>query len=225
MDLSPYSIGGADVTVSVPRDSAGQKRELPASWWDWVPVVGSFRQFVWHKKEGNFGRALGYFVLTAADGASLGGSTIIKNGIKKGGQAAAEKIFVREVVEEADVKAAKVLVDSNVVPGMKADPTAGGRILAGEQPVVSNVAAPELRNAVANGNLRGVPGNLNSFEVLNDVPSLNLRINVRGMLPAGRGRFGDGIIGAQALETGLPLVTNDKALANTVRALGGTVRP
>jgi predicted nucleic acid-binding protein len=50
------------------------------------------------------------------------------------------------------------------------------------------------------------------------------RINVRGLLPAGRGRFGDGIIGGQALEQGIPLITNDQALGEAVRTLGGTVR-
>jgi len=55
-------------------------------------------------------------------------------------------------------------------------------------------------------------------------PSVDTRINVRGLLPAGRGRFGDGIIGGQALEQGIPLVTDDTHLAAAVRALGGTVR-
>jgi hypothetical protein len=52
-------------------------------------------------------------------------------------------------------------------------------------------------------------------------PSLNSRINIRGMLPDRPGRFGDGIIGAQALENNMTLITNDKALKAAIQALGG----
>jgi len=44
------------------------------------------------------------------------------------------------------------------------------------------------------------------------------------MLTAKEGVFGDGIIGAQTLEFGLPLITRDRELAKIVRSLGGTVR-
>jgi len=119
----------------------------------------------------------------------------------------------------------RVIVDSNVVPGLRRDPTAGGRILSGESAVVSHVTAPELRNAVSTGSgLRGVPNNLSEIPVLRTSPSLDTRINIRGQLPAGRGRFGDGIIGAQALEENLPLITNDRALRDVINSRGGVAR-
>ena len=53
---------------------------------------------------------------------------------------------------------------------------------------------------------------------------LGLRINIRGQLPAAPGRFGDGIIGAQAIENQIPLITNDRALRGVIQSMGGTVR-
>ncbi|MET0624888.1 MAG: RHS repeat-associated core domain-containing protein [Pyrinomonadaceae bacterium] len=197
--------------------------DLAASWHDIVPVWNGLRRLVFYNHTGQPERALGSFYSASIDGASL-----IYGLVGRGGLTAVqltERGVVRGALGEADVAAGRVLVDSNVVPHLKADPTAAGRILAGEQPVVSYVTRPELRNAVSTGRgLRGVPRNLDSLEVLGTVPSLNTRISIRGMLPAARGRFGDGIIGAQALESQLPLVTNDRALGNAIRALGGTVR-
>jgi len=120
--------------------------------------------------------------------------------------------------------APRVLLDSNVTTGLKADATLGGRILPGEVGVKSYVTIPEMRNAVTHGNLRGVPGAAYDLPTLTTQPSLNTRINIRGMLRDRPGRFGDGIIGAQALENNLPLITNDKDLIKAVRALGGTTR-
>ncbi len=117
-----------------------------------------------------------------------------------------------------------VLLDSNVTTGLRADPTLGGRVLPGEQPMKSYVTIPEMRNAVTHGNLRGVPGAAYELPTLTAKPSLDTRINIRGMLPDRPGRFGDGIIGGQALESNMPLVTNDKALKAAVEALGGTTR-
>ncbi len=119
-----------------------------------------------------------------------------------------------------------VLLDSNVTTGLKADPKLGGRIQPGENPVVSYVSRPELRNAAASptSRLSGVPGALDDLPTLTTRPSLHTRINIRGQLPNQPGRFGDGIIGAQALEGGLPLVTNDKALRAVIEAMGGVVR-
>ena len=98
-------------------------------------------------------------------------------------------------------------LDSNVIPQLRSNPALSGRIGAGETPVVSNVTRPELRNAVSTGNLKGVPRALDGLPVVNPSSSLNTRINIRGQLPAGRGRFGDGVIGAQALENkALPLI-------------------
>jgi len=115
-------------------------------------------------------------------------------------------------------------LDSNVVPQLRSNPTLGGRLGANDTPVVSNVTAPELRNAVSTGNLRGVPGALNDLPVINPPTSVHTRINVRSQLPAGRGRFGDGVIGAQSLDNGIPLITDDKALRNVVNSMGGTAQ-
>ena len=117
-----------------------------------------------------------------------------------------------------------VLIDSNAVAQLGKDVTLGGRLLSGERGMVSYVTGPELRNAVARGSLRGTPRALESLEVLSQRPSINAIINFRGNLIKLRGRFGDGIIGAQALEFGIPLVTNDAELAAAVRAAGGIVR-
>lgn len=119
-----------------------------------------------------------------------------------------------------------MLVDSSAIPGLRLDPTLGGRIRPGERPIISFVSIPEMRNAIGKpgSNLRGVPGIARSLPQLDSVPSLNTRIGVRGFLPAGRGRFGDGIIGGQALENNIPLITNDRNLGDAVRSLGGIVR-
>jgi RHS repeat-associated protein len=117
-----------------------------------------------------------------------------------------------------------VLVDSNAVVNIGRDPTLCGRILPGETPVVSFVTRPELEAVVARGEgLRGMPRALNNVDVLSQRPSLDTVINLRAS-GVTRGRFGDGIIGAQALEFGLPLITNDKQLTLRVWELGGTVR-
>jgi predicted nucleic acid-binding protein len=119
----------------------------------------------------------------------------------------------------------QVLLDSNVVTQLGRDPTLGGRLAAGEQPVVSYVTGPELRNAVATGGgLRGVPRALGDVPVLEARPSLDGIINFRGGLVRTTGRFGDGIIGAQATEFGIPLITNDAELGAAVVRSGGTVR-
>ena len=116
-----------------------------------------------------------------------------------------------------------VLVDSNAVVGIGGDPTLGGRILPGEVPVVSYVTRPELEAVVARGgSLRGVPRALDNIDVLSQRPSLDTIINLRARI--NRGTFGDGIIGAQALEFELPLITNDQELTLRVWELGGTVR-
>lgn len=117
-----------------------------------------------------------------------------------------------------------MLLDSNVTTGLKADATLGGRVRPGETAVKSYVTIPEMRNAVAHGNLRGVPGAAYDLPTLTIRPSLDARINLRGMLPDRPGRFGDGVIGAQAIQGRMPLVTNDKALRSAVQSLGGEVR-
>ena len=120
---------------------------------------------------------------------------------------------------------ARVLVDSNATTGLKTDATLGGRIRSGEIPVKSHVTVPEMRAAVnRGGGLRGVPRAAHELPTLTTQPSVNIRINIRGMLPAQPGRFGDGLIGGQALENNIPLITNDKALKAAVESLGGATR-
>jgi predicted nucleic acid-binding protein len=120
-----------------------------------------------------------------------------------------------------------VLIDSNAVAPLARDPTLRGRLGPSDRPVVSYVTGPELRGAVAppgtNG-MRGVPRHLGLLSVLEQRPSIDGIISFRGGLTRLRGRFGDGIIGAQALELRLPLVTDDGELARAVRAAGGEVR-
>jgi RHS repeat-associated protein len=118
-----------------------------------------------------------------------------------------------------------VLLDSNVIPPLSKNPSLGGLIAEGETPLVSYVTRPELRNAVSSGRgLRGVPKILNDLEVLTNQPSINLRINIRGQISSPRGNFGDGIIGAQAIENNMTLITSDQQLANAVQSFGGGVR-
>jgi predicted nucleic acid-binding protein len=119
-----------------------------------------------------------------------------------------------------------VLLDSSVVPRLPNAPNLGDRILEGETPIVSYVTRPELRNAVSSGRgLKGVPHVLDDLPILSQAPSLDARINLRGKLnPKDRGLFGDGIIGAQAIENEIPLVTDDKWLKMVVRKYGGEVR-
>jgi hypothetical protein len=65
---------------------------------------------------------------------------------------------------------------------------------------------------------------LGELPILGEKPSIDAIINFRGSLQRATGRFGDGIIGAQAVEFGIPLITNDTELAAAVRAAGGIVR-
>ena len=76
--------------------------ELPDSLWDWVPVLGNFRHFLYERQQHNFGRATGYFFLTAIDGGTLGESFLLKQAAKQ----AAERLILREALEESDVAAA-----------------------------------------------------------------------------------------------------------------------
>jgi predicted nucleic acid-binding protein len=119
-----------------------------------------------------------------------------------------------------------VLLDSSVISKLNKAPDLSGRILDGEVPIVSYVTRPELNNAVLSGRgLRGVPHALDDLPVLSERPPLDARINIRGELkPNDRGRFGDGIIGAQAIENEIPLVTDDQKLLELIRRLGGVVR-
>lgn len=125
----------------------------------------------------------------------------------------------------AKVAKTPVLVDSNAIARIKNDPTLGGRLGADEFPIISYVSAPELRNAAARSNGKfHVPRSIDDYNVLNYRPSVDKTIQIRSMSQRGKGKFGDGIIGAQALELDLPLITNDKELKAIVSKLGGEVR-
>ena len=114
-----------------------------------------------------------------------------------------------------------VLLDSSVIPDLARDPTLQGRLKLGELPLVSDITRAELR---ASTSLRGVPKILDDLSVVSHRPSLDLRINLRGKITDTYGRLGDGLIGAQAIELGIPLITNDRGLTRAVREFGGTVR-
>lgn len=107
---------------------------------------------------------------------------------------------------------------------MKADPGLGGKIGSNETAVISYINKPEMRNAVNHSNLNGVPNVLDNTPTNSTTPSLDLRINIRGQMSSKPGRFGDGIIGAQAIEHILTLITSDKELRKVVQSMGGTVR-
>jgi len=117
-----------------------------------------------------------------------------------------------------------VLVDSNVVGDLRKDPTLGGRIGPDETPVISYVTGPELRNAASKSDKFFVPKNLDDLDVLPTRPSLDTRINIRGQSNRAKGKFGDGIIGGQAVDGNVPLITNDKELKKIVNGLGGEAR-
>lgn len=120
-----------------------------------------------------------------------------------------------------------VLVDSNLIARLAKDPTLGGAIGPNQYPVRSFVSKPELRNAVLRpeSNLGGVPGIIDEIPLLEIRPDPGLAIDVRARLPSGRGLFGDGIIGAQAVENNIPLITNERwgKLPKVVEELGGKV--
>ena len=52
---------------------------------------------------------------------------------------------------------------NNAVVQIRRDRNLGGRLATTDAPVVSNVAAPVLRNAISSGPLKGVPGALNNL--------------------------------------------------------------
>ena len=57
---------------------------------------------------------------------------------------------------------------------------------------------------------------------------VNTRIEIRGQLaeisPTQRGMFGDGTIGATAVNTGYPVITADKKFATVLDSMGVEVR-
>lgn len=153
-------------------------------------------------------------------------------GLKGALKAATKADDIVEGVADVAARAGgkRVLVDSNLVTSLAKDPTLGGRIAAGETAVVSFVTRPELRNSIARNQrlgrnkLRGLPRVLDELPVLITRPSPDTAINVRSLIGRGEGAFGDGVVGGQALDLGIPLITNDRALREAVQSLGGTTR-
>lgn len=90
----------------------------------------------------------------------------------------------------------------------------------------TDVSLPELRNAASRRSGFHVPNAANAIPTISSGGSLNTRINIRGEIqaakPSSPGLFGDGAIGATAIESGSTLVTDDKLLRNAVNARGGT---
>ena len=69
------------------------------------------------------------------------------------------------------------------------------------------------------GTLTHLPKALKTTAVYLSKPDLNLSIAIRGEQEKVRGKFGDGIIGAQAIENNLPLITNDRRLKKVMNKL------
>jgi hypothetical protein len=118
----------------------------------------------------------------------------------------------------------QVIVDTNAVynrPGVLA------ALNPGETPVMTQTTTVELRGLATAGRMH-LPRFASDLPVINDIMDVNTRINIRGLLadinPRQRGLFGDGSIGATALNRGLPVITSDKALTTVLKSLGIEVR-
>jgi len=99
-------------TVTVRANSNGP---LARSGWDWVPVVGPFRQMGWDLKTGHDARALGHFGLAAVEGATL------LSPVRSGGKFVfrfAQRMFVTEVIEESGVVVAETVVEEAATEGV-----------------------------------------------------------------------------------------------------------
>lgn len=117
-----------------------------------------------------------------------------------------------------------VIVDTNAVYNR---PGTLGALRPGETPVMTRTTVGELANNAASGRLKP-PGFANELGVVDDVMDVNTRINIRGELqairPGQRGLFGDGSIGATAVNTGYPVITADKNFATVLEGMGVQVR-
>jgi RHS repeat-associated protein len=124
----------------------------------------------------------------------------------------------------AEGVSSQVIVDTNAVfnrAGVEA------ALNAGETPVITRTTSAELRNLVARGPLK-MPRYAGELDGIEDVMDVNTRINIRGMLEGIRGGepglFGDGSIGATAINRGLPVITDDRNFASALEQLGVEVR-
>lgn len=117
-----------------------------------------------------------------------------------------------------------VIVDTNAVYNR---PGTLGALQPGETPVMTRTTVGELANNAASGRLKP-PRFANELGVVDDVMDVNTRINIRGELeairPGQRGLFGDGSIGATAVNTGYPVITADKNFATVLEGMGVQVR-
>ena len=109
-----------------------------------------------------------------------------------------------------------MLLDTSAI---KSGEAARGQMKSGECAVICSTVE---REAAAQG------FSPTGLQVIDDSASALLRSKVaeqlRGFGAATRGLENDAIIGATAIETGLPLITGDKALYNEVNKLGGQAR-
>lgn len=120
----------------------------------------------------------------------------------------------------------RVIVDTNAVfnrPGVQAN------LQPGEVPVVTQTTRAELSNLAARpNNPRKIPRYAGELDTIPDVMDVNTRIDIRGQLaeisPTQRGMFGDGTIGATAVNTGYPVITADKKFATVLESMGVEVR-
>ncbi len=120
----------------------------------------------------------------------------------------------------------RVIVDTNAVfnrPGVEAN------LQPGEVPVVTEMTRAEL-SSLANRpvNPRKMPRYADELDTIPDVMDVDTRIDIRGQLaeisPNQRGMFGDGTIGATAVNTGHPVITADKKFARVLTEMGVEVR-
>jgi RHS repeat-associated protein len=121
---------------------------------------------------------------------------------------------------EAGGGGGQVITDTNAVFNR---PLVESSLNAGETPVMTRTTSAELSNLVARGPLK-MPGFARELGQIDDVMDVNTRINIRGLLegikPGQPGLFGDGSIGATALNTGLPVITSDKNFAAVLQQFG-----
>jgi RHS repeat-associated protein len=170
----------------------------------------------------------GYKILASGDSCLTGYGT--SNGWGRGTSCASAAVqiglFVAAPVAGRALGAeANVIVDNNTVLDQAGVEAA---LQAGERPVVTQTVRAELRNIVARGQIKGMPRFADSLKTISDVMDVDLRINIRAAVAAGRpgqaGLFGDGAIGATAVRTGSAVITKDDAFASALKSFGVAVR-
>ena len=114
----------------------------------------------------------------------------------------------------------EVILDTNAVYRWR---DAQGLLRAGDVPVITRTTQAEIRNLAAAGRMKP-PGYLDDFGVIDDVMDVNTRITIRGaMRPGQPGLFGDGSIGATAINRGSSILTYDRNFADVLRQFGVNV--